>query len=85
MSATAAAPTADPFYDFWLPDSCPACMAAGCDRHTTLTEPDAVTWSGGKRLLCLYRCGVCGHAWRQADLWTADCLGLVPVQKRRAA
>lgn len=71
----------DPFYDFWLPDYCPRCNPAGhhadrCVRSATLTEPDAVNWTGGKRLICEYHCDRCNRDWRRADLWTAECAGL---------
>lgn len=84
-----ASPTVDPFHDFWLPDYCPRCNPAGhhadgCVRSATLTEPDAVTWYGGKRLMCEYRCTGCGHQWRRADLWTAKEAGFDPNQRKAA-
>lgn len=79
----------DPFGDFWLPDYCPRCNPAGhradrCTRQATQTEPDAVTWRGGKGLLCEYVCDRCGHPWHRADLWDARSAGLDP-RRRRAA
>ncbi|MGH3556411.1 MAG: hypothetical protein ACRDTK_02685 [Mycobacterium sp.] len=50
-----------------------------------MTEPDAVTWRGGNRLICEYRCEHCGHPWQRADLWDAQCAGLDPKQRRPAA
>lgn len=87
---TASATTPSPFHDFWLPDYCPECNPLGhnadrCTRLASETEPDAVTWTGGKRLVCEYQCGVCGHEWRNTDLWTAACAGFVPNRRRRAA
>lgn len=73
------------FYDLWLGDYCPRCNPAGeqadrCARQCSLTEPDAVTWRGGMRLVCDYECGRCGHQWRRADLWTPENLGFTPVR-----
>ncbi len=81
--------TPSPFYDFWLPDWCPQCNPAGhhadrCTRLATETEPDAVTWTGGKQLVCEYNCDRCGHRWQRADLWTAEALGLKPVRSKAA-
>ncbi|MDV3291916.1 hypothetical protein [Mycobacterium avium] len=82
---TTTAPKVDGFHDFWMPDYCPMCLARGWDRRATLTEPDAVTWYGGKALICEYRCDCCGHAWERPDLWTAANFGLEPVKRRTAA
>lgn len=89
-TTTSAAPAVDPFYDFWLPDYCPRCNPAGhhadrCVRAATQTEPDAVTWTGGKPVICEYQCGSCGHQWQRADLWTAQSAGfdLKPGQRQR--
>jgi hypothetical protein len=65
----------------FLDDYCPRCnpaghLADGRTRLATLTEPTRLTWRGGKRVICDYRCGGCGHTWRRADLWTAHCAGL---------
>lgn len=73
------------FYDFWLTDYCPECLASGCDRRDVMTEPDAVTWHGGKALICEYECPSCGHTWTRPDLWTAECFGLKPAKGRLAA
>lgn len=64
----------------FLDDYCPHCNPAGdqadsCVRLSTLTDPDAVTWHGGKRLICHYQCHGCGHQWRRSDLWNAECAG----------
>ncbi len=69
----------------FLPDYCPECNPAGqhadrCARICSLTEPDAITWRGGTRLVCQYTCDRCGHQWRRADLWTAENFGLMPVR-----
>jgi hypothetical protein len=74
-----------PFQDFWLPDYCPVCNPAGhladsCVRLCTQTEPEAVTWRGGSRLVCEYVCDRCDHRWRRTDLWTPENLGFVPVR-----
>lgn len=87
---TSTAPKVDPFHDFWMPDYCPRCNPAGhhaegCLRSATLTEPDAVTWHGGKALICEYRCDGCGHQWQRGDLWTAGNFGLKPTKRRTAA
>lgn len=76
-------PKVDPFQDFWLPDYCPRCNPAGVHadsrlRSATMTEPDAVTWHGGRRLVCEYVCGCCGHTWTRADLWEAQTAGFGP-------
>ena len=84
MTTDGNTPRADPFHDFWMPDYCPVCLAAGCDRRTVMTEPDAVTWHGGKRVLCEYRCEGCGHGWQRGDLWTARSAGLGPKQRKAA-
>ncbi|MDP7727630.1 hypothetical protein [Mycobacterium sp. TY813] len=85
MITTDTTPKADPFHDFWLPDYCPACLASGCDRRDVMTEPDALIWTGGKRLICEYECDRCGHTWVRPDLWTAECFGLEPAKRRTAA
>lgn len=93
MSTTAkdrpATTPVDPFHDFWLPDYCPRCNPLGhnadrCTRLATETEPDAVTWRGGRRLVCEYVCDHCGHQWRRADLYTAECAGFKPNQGKAA-
>ncbi|BBZ59417.1 MULTISPECIES: hypothetical protein [Mycolicibacterium] len=89
MTTPTATPSVDPFHDFWLPDYCPRCNPAGhhadrCVRLATQTEPDAVTWRGGRGLVCDYVCDGCGHQWRRADLWTAECAGFNPKQRRAA-
>lgn len=66
----------------YLPDYCPRCNPAGecADRPVrlaSLTEPTLITWNGGRRLLCRYRCG-CGHEWTRTDLWTAEQAGFDP-------
>ena len=78
---------ADPLH--WMPDYCPRCNPSGhhadsCVRLATLTEPDAITWYGGTRLVLEYVCDGCGHRWQRADLWGAGEAGF-PVQRRRAA
>ncbi|MDY6871276.1 MAG: hypothetical protein SV966_12440 [Actinomycetota bacterium] len=88
MTTPTATPSVDPFHDFWLPDYCPECNPAGhnadrCVRLATQTEPDAVTWRGGKVVVCEYQCDRCGHAWTNSDLWDAQCAGFTP--QRRAA
>lgn len=90
MTSPTATPSADRrFHDFWLPDYCPRCNPAGhnadrCVRLATETEPDAVTWRGGKGVVCEYVCDRCGHQWRRADLWTAECAGFDPNRRRAA-
>ncbi|MGV0648763.1 hypothetical protein ABVK35_10265 [Mycobacterium kansasii] len=86
---TTGTPSVDTFYDFWLPDYCPRCNPAGlyADRRVrlaTLTEPEAITWHGGKRLVCEYRCACCCHEWRRTDLWTAEEAGFHPKQRKAA-
>lgn len=66
----------------YLPDYCPRCNPAGDQadrpvRLASLSEPTSVTWNGGRRLLCRYRCG-CGHGWTRTDLWTAEQAGFDP-------
>ncbi|ANE80154.1 hypothetical protein A7U43_13255 [Mycobacterium adipatum] len=83
MTAPTITPEAAQFHDLWCGDYCPTCNPAGehadrCARQCSLTEPDAVTWGGGVRLLCEYVCDRCGHQWRRADLWTPENLGFVP-------
>ena len=61
----------------YLGDDCGHCNPAGdqadsCVRLHTLVEPDAVTWHGGKRVTCEYRCG---HQWVRSDLWSAEQAG----------
>lgn len=80
--------TPNPLHDFWLPDYCPRCNPAGhhadrCVRLATHTEPDAVTWRGGRGVVCEYVCDRCEHSWTRSDLWDAQCAGLKP--QRRAA
>lgn len=87
--AIATSPTVDPFHDFWLPDYCPRCNPAGhradrCVRMATETEPDAVTWRGGKGVVCEYMCDGCGHTWTRSDLWDAQSAGFDPKQRRAA-
>lgn len=65
----------------FLDDYCPRCNPAGIHadsrvRSATLTEPTSLTWHGGKRVICRYQCGGCGHRWRRADLWDAQSAGL---------
>jgi ribosomal protein L44E len=67
----------------FLPDYCPRCNPFGYHadsrvRLASLTEPTSVTWHGGKRVICEYRCVGCGHNWRRADLWTAQEAGFDP-------
>ncbi|MCQ4360628.1 hypothetical protein KQR54_05615 [Mycobacterium gordonae] len=81
--STASIPAVDGFRDFWLPDYCPSCNPAGhhadsCTRRASQTEPDAITWRGGKRLVCEYYCDQCGHQWMRGDLWTASEAGFNP-------
>lgn len=64
----------------WLPDICPKCCPAGHfgdrrDRLAALTEPTSITWPGGRRLICRYRCDRCGHQWVRTDLWDAASAG----------
>lgn len=82
-------PKVDPFQDFWLPDYCPKCNPAGVYadsrlRAASMTEPDAVTWRGGRQLLCEYVCDCCGHTWTRGDLWTAAEAGYDPKQRKAA-
>ncbi|WP_156298250.1 hypothetical protein [Mycobacterium paragordonae] len=68
------------FRDSWLPDYCPRCNPAGdqADRRVRLasmTEPDAVTWHGGKRVICDYVCDRCSYSWTRRDLWDARSAG----------
>ena len=81
----ATATEASPFYDFWMPDYCPECLASGCDRRAVMTEPDAVTWHGGKALVCDYVCTACEHQWQRDDLWTAQYAGITPPKNPKAA
>lgn len=88
MTTTATKP--DPFGDFWMPDYCPCCNPLGDQadsriRSASMNEPDAVTWHGGKGLVCDYLCERCGHQWRRADLWTAKSAGIDLVLDRSAA
>jgi hypothetical protein len=74
----------------FLPDYCPHCNPLGDQadsrvRLAALAEPTSVTWHGGRRLICEYRCDRCGHPWVRADLWTAEHAGLDPKQRRNAA
>lgn len=67
----------------FLEDYCPCCNPLGhrADsraRIASLTEPDAITWHGGKRLMCEYYCDRCGHRWKRGDLWTAKEAGFDP-------
>ncbi|WP_409437225.1 hypothetical protein [Mycobacterium sp. SMC-14] len=67
----------------FLDDYCAACNPLGhyadsAVRLASLTEPEALTWHGGMRVLCRYRCVRCGHRWRRSDLWDARSAGLVP-------
>ncbi len=84
MTTPSATPKVDPFYDFWMPDYCPVCLSKGCDRRAVMTEPDAVTWHGGKQLICEYRCEGCGYDWQRSDLWTAECAGFDSKQRKAA-
>ena len=65
----------------FLEDYCLRCNPLGHHhpdygiRVVTLTTPTSVTWSGGKRVICRYRCRSCGHAWQREDLWTARSAG----------
>ncbi|SIJ61876.1 Uncharacterised protein [Mycobacteroides abscessus subsp. bolletii] len=90
MTTTFARPrrTTDP--TVWMSDFCPMCCPDGhyadsCVRLATLTEPDAITWYGGTRLVLEYVCDGCGHCWRRADLWTAREAGFDPKHRRAAA
>ncbi|BBY67757.1 hypothetical protein [Mycolicibacterium helvum] len=81
---------ASPFHDFWLTDYCPGCNPLGHNadsrtRAATLTEPDAVTWHGGKALICDYFCVACGNQRTRADLWTAKAAGIKPPKTRKVA
>lgn len=74
----------------YLGDYCSKCNPAGDQadsyvRLFTLVEPEAVTWHGGKRLICEYVCDGCGHTWTRSDLWTAEQAGFNPKQRRTAA
>lgn len=73
----------------FLPDYCPHCNPAGDQadsraRLAALTEPTSITWHGGRRLVCEYRCDTCGHPWVRTDLWTAEQAGF-DSQQRSAA
>ncbi|KZS74743.1 hypothetical protein A4G26_22940 [Mycobacterium kansasii] len=64
----------------YLPDYCPRCNPLGdqADRRVrlaSLTEPTSITWPGGRRLICAYRCVGCGHQWVRRDLWDAASAG----------
>ena len=74
----------------YLPDYCPHCNPAGDQgdsriRLASLAEPMSITWPGGRRLICRYRCDRCGHQWTRTDLWSAEHAGLDPKQRRTAA
>lgn len=65
----------------YLPDYCGRCNPAGDQgdsriRLASLTEPTSITWPGGRRLVCRYRCEGCGHQWTRSDLWSAAHAGL---------
>ncbi|MDV6308906.1 hypothetical protein R4227_16770 [Gordonia amicalis] len=82
-------PTADRRHVSYLGDYCAHCNPAGdqadsCVRLLTLVEPDAVTWRGGKRVTCEYRCTGCGHQWARSDLWNAEQAGFDPKQRSAA-
>ncbi|MDC8992418.1 hypothetical protein PR371_00295 [Mycobacterium marinum] len=67
----------------FLPDYCPECNPAGHHagrpvRLATLAEPTSITWPGGRRLICRYRCDHCGHQWQRSDLWDAQSAGFDP-------
>ena len=67
----------------FLPDYCPRCNPLGHKadsriRLSTLTEPNAVTWRGGKRVTCEYSCAHCCHTWTRSDLWSAEQAGFDP-------
>lgn len=86
---TTSTTTPSPFHDFWLPDYCPKCNplghnAARCVRLATETEPDAVTWRGGKGVVCEYECTRCAHTWTRSDLWDARSAGLGTRNERAA-
>lgn len=81
-------PHPDPI--LFLDDYCPRCNPLGEQadsrvRECSLTAPDAITWHGGKRMICEYECGCCGHQWRRGDLWTAAEAGFNRKQNRRRA
>lgn len=83
-------PNVDPFYDTWMGDYCPACCPPGdqadrCTRLAAMTEPDAVIWTGGKRLICEYHCDRCGHDWQRPDLWDAASAGFDSSARRSVA
>jgi len=64
----------------YLPDYCSKCNPLGDQadsrvRLASLTEPRSITWPGGRRLICRYRCDGCGHQWTRTDLWDAACAG----------
>lgn len=64
----------------FLPDYCGQCNPLGDQgdrpvRLASLTEPTSITWPGGRRLICAYRCDGCGHQWVRTDLWTAEHAG----------
>ncbi len=64
----------------YLPDYCPHCNPLGDQgdsrvRLASLTEPTSITWPGGRRLVCRYRCDACGHPWTRTDLWDAASAG----------
>jgi hypothetical protein len=74
----------------YLPDYCDKCNPLGDQgdsriRLASLTEPTSITWPGGRRLICRYRCDGCGHQWKRSDLWSAAHAGLDPKQRRSAA
>ena len=69
----------DPVFDLAV-DYCPTCNplshnADSCLRAATLTEPEAMTWGGGKLVVCEYRCALCGHRWTSRR-WSAKQFGL---------
>lgn len=73
----------------FLPDYCPRCNPAGARadrpvRLAALTEPTSVTWPGGRRLICRYRCGSCGHQWTRTDLWSPEQAGFNPKRRKAA-
>ena len=74
----------------FLDDYCPRCNPLGHHadsrvRLATLTEPEAVSWRGGRRVICAYRCDGCGHPWQRSDLWDAQSAGFDPKQRKDGA
>jgi hypothetical protein len=73
----------------FLDDYCPRCNPLGEQaerrvRECSLTAPCAITWHGGKRVICEYECDGCGHQWARHDLWDAQSAGFDPKHRKAA-